>query len=444
MTRLGRTAVLVLACVAMGSAAHAEDLLQIYREALSRDPVLASARSTWLGAQERLPQAQAALLPSVTFSGSASLADTSINIRSTPPATGTRDQLAASLTVSASQPLYRRQNLVVIDQARQQVAQSDLVLASAQQDLILRVAQAYFDVLLAQDNLALAGAQKAAVSEQLAQAKRNFEVGIATITDTNEAQARYDQIVAQEIAAQNDLDNKRAALRSITGRLPIELRPLSSNLALELPPTDSAETWFARAATGNFQVRIAQAALDLAALEIERNRAANDPTLDLVASVRGDTSTGSSTSNVDSSARTASITLQFSMPLYTGGLVNSRMREAIAGQDKARQDLEAARRAAALATQTALLGVTSGAAQVKAFEQALVSSEVSLASSKLGMEVGVRTNLDVLNAQQVVFQTRRDLAQSRYNLLMSTLRLRSSVGELNEGELERVNRALGV
>lgn len=438
-------AIVLLAAVAV-DVASAEDLLQIYREATANDPVLASARATWLATQEAVPQAQAGLLPGVSLVGSAADLDYNTSVRSDPTTTFHQRFPQYAYTVNASQPLYRPQNWIALDQARQQIGQGDYVLASSQQDLILRVAQAYFDVLLASFNIELTESQQAAVSENLAQAKRNFEVGTATITDTNDAQAKFDQIVAQEISVRNDLDNKLAALAAIIGRLPRELKRFARKFEPELPMPNALEPWVEKAISENLQVRIARANYDIASLEVDRQRAGHYPTLDLVASFnQGYAGAAASTAlaaNFASDSRLAQIGLQLNVPIYQGGLINSKVRQAIANQDKARQDLESARRTAQLAAQTSFSGVANGVAQVKAFEQALASAQVSYDSNKLGLEVGVRTNLDVLNQQQQVFQTRFNLAQSYYVYLISTLKLKQAIGTLSDDDVEKINRDL--
>jgi outer membrane protein len=423
--------------------AYGEDLLQIYRDARINDPALAAAQSSWQATQERLPQARSFLLPNVSASAAASanLYDASVHSDPRIDING-RGFGFGTLTISASQPLYRYANKVAFDQARDQVEQSDFTLQFARQDLILRVAQAYFDVLLAQFNVELAESQKAAVSEQLAQAKRNFEVGVATITDTNEAQAKYDQVVAQEITSANDLENRRAALRAIIGRAPGELRRLGPGFEPQLPQPDSPDYWIEKALANNIQVRVAQYNYDIAALEVERQRAGHLPTVDLVGSYNVQAANASSNSNVAIDSRQATIGVALNVPIYQGGFVNSKVREAIALQDNARQNLEAARRNALFSAQTGYAGVTSAAASVKAFEQALVSAQVAYESNRTGQEVGVRTNLDVLNTQQVVFQTRRDLAQAYFNYIVGVLRLKSAIGALSDEDLEDINRRL--
>jgi len=307
----------------------------------------------------------------------------------------------------------------------------------------VRVAQAYFDVLAARDTLGLVRAQKAATSEQLAQAKRNFEVGTATITDTHEAQARFDLIVAQEIAAQNDLENKRRALQQVTGKEYAELTPLRADVKLAPPNPAEMQAWVDLAERQSYPVLIQDAGTEIAALEAKRNRAGHYPTLDLVATHGQSSQTGSELSSIGSDRTTSTIGLQLALPLFQGGAISSREREAAANHEKAKQDLENARRSSVLSTRQSYLSVINGIAQVRALEQALVSSQSALDSNKLGYEVGVRINIDVLNAQQQLFQTRRDLAVARYNTITSHLRLKAAAGSLKEEDLEEVNRALG-
>ncbi|CAG0949644.1 Outer membrane protein TolC [Burkholderiales bacterium] len=435
---------LLILALGFGSttAALAEDLLHIYREAQKQDATVAAARATWQATQEKLVQGRSGLLPSVSLSGNLTQTNFDSRVKSEPPIDTERNYHSHGFTLSATQPVYRMQNFVAYDQARQQVTQADWILGAAEQDLVLRVAQAYFDALLAGDGVSLAGAQKAAVSQQLAQARRNFEVGTATITDTNEAQAKYDQIVAQEIAAQNDLEIKYRALQSVIGRFPASLSPLGPKLELRTPEPAVMDDWVARAEKSGYAVRISEATFEISKLEVDRNRAGHYPTLDLVASYNDTRSSASSLSTFGSNSKTGQISLQLAIPLYAGGAQSSKVREAAANFEKSRQDLEGARRAATLSARQAFLGVTNGIAQVKALQQALVSADTALSSSKVGMEVGVRTNVDVLNAQQQVYQVRRDLAAATYNYLMNLLRLKAAVGELREADLEQFNRYL--
>jgi len=353
-----------------------------------------------------------------------------------------RDYWLANATFSASQPLYRMQNVIALGQAKEQVTQSDFSLGIAQQDLIIRTSVAYFDVLLAEFNIELAQQQKVAVAEQLAQAKRNFEVGTATITDTNEAQAKYDSIVATEIQAINDLDRRRTALMAIIGRMPKNLKRVGSGFDPAPPSPNNIDYWIDRALKDNLSLRFAQSNFDIATLEVDRAKAGHYPTVDLVASYQAQSSNGTTTINVLNDSRLAQLGLVLNVPIYTGGFVNSRVRETISLQDRSRADLESARRAAVSNAQDGFSGVNSAVAGVKAFEQAVASAEVALQSNILGQEVGIRTNLDVLNVQQNVFSARRDLANAYFQYLLAVLRLKSAIGTLNEQDLEELNRRL--
>jgi len=346
--------------------------------------------------------------------------------------------------VTLSQPVFRAQNWIAIDQAKLQVMQAEAILASAGQDLALRVSQAYFDVLLAQDNVALSESQKAAISEQLAQAKRNFEVGTATIVDTLEAQARYDQANAKEIADKNDLEVKRRALQLLIGNVPEFLLPLKDPLVLAPPVPADIEAWVSTGHESSYNVVSARANAEIAIREVDRQRAGHLPTIDLSATYgEGYNPTTSTASLLGSNTITGSVGLTLSVPIFSGGLTQSRVREALANRERANQDLENTERTVAQSVRTNFLNVTSGIAQVRALEQALASTQSQLDSTILGRDVGVRTSVDVLNAQQQVYQTRRDLQQARYNYLISTLRLKAAAGTLTDTDLELVNRTLG-
>lgn len=430
-----RNAVAAALLLAAGNVAAA-DLLTLYRDAQVSDPVYQSARAQYAATTEKLPQARSQYLPQIAGTGAI------FRNHSERDGVADRDFTTKTFAITLSQPVFRLQNWIAINQAQLQVMQAESVLAAAQQDLGLRVAQAYFDVLLAQDNVALSQAQKTAISEQLAQAKRNFEVGTATIVDTLEAQARYDQSVAKEISDQNDLEVKRRALQVLLGRLPDGLTPLRDPLVLAEPTPQDIEQWVKTAADSSFQVAIARASYDIAQQEIGRQRAGHLPTLDFSGSVSHVIDPTSAAPPVSTISDNASVGLTLSIPIFTGGLTQSRVREAVALRDRASEDLENAQRTVAQSVRSAYLNVTSGIAQVKALEQALVSTQSQLDSTILGRDVGVRTSVDVLNAQQQVFQTRRDLQQARYNYVMNTLRLRAAAGQLAEADIEQVNRAL--
>jgi len=441
---------LALALLLLSAAAQAEDLVQVYRDALRYDAQFAAARHALDAGRERLPQGEALLLPNIGLSASANYGDATVRFRQSEPAiaASTPDSINRNpsnwgATISLTQPIFRKDNWLRRDQSEFQVRQSEATYEQARQDLILRSAQAYFDVLAAQATLTVVRAQKVATAEQLAQAKRNFEVGTATITDTHEAQARYDLIVAQEIQAQNDLENRQRALQQITGKEYAALRDLRPDVKLAPPNPNNMQDWVDLAEKQSYPVLIQQAVTEIASLEAKRGEAGHYPTLDAVASLQNQNQRNPvSLSQVGSETNQATIGLQLALPLYQGGAISSRERETAALYMSSKEQLENARRASALAARQAFLAVNSGIAGVRALEQALVSSKSALESNKLGYEVGVRINIDVLNAQQQVFSTQRDLALARYNTINSQLRLKSSAGSLAENDLEDVNRAL--
>src|SRR5204863_7331247 len=356
--------------------AGAADLLRIYRDALANDATYASARATRDAGLESLPQGLAQILPTVSATAFTQYNDVAIAFRGASPEQyqyrlGNSNGYAVTLT----QPLFNWQNIQVYKEAGFKAVQAEATFGQATQDVIVRVAQAYFDVLASQDSLAFIQGQKVPISEQLAQAKRNFEVGTATITDTHEAQARFDLATSQEIAAQSDLEIRKRTLQQIVGKFPERLEPLKPNIELNPPKPNSMEDWATAAASQGYPVRAQEAALEIAVREIDRARAGHLPTLNIVGSTGSSSSsisTSTSINNNASDATSSAISLQLAIPLYAGGNVSSLVRQAVANREKAQQDLEGARRTAALSARQSYVGVTNGMAQVKALEAAIV------------------------------------------------------------------------
>src|SRR3989440_687059 len=416
--------------------ARAGDLLQIYRDALANDATYASARATRDAGLESLPQGLAPILPTVNATAFTQDNRNNISFRGAAP-DSQRQGNSNGFTVTLTQPLFNWQNVQLYKEAGFKAAQAEATFGQATQDLVVRVAQAYFDVLASQDSLAFIQAKKVAIPEQLAQAKRNFEVGTATITDTHEAQARFDLATSQEIAAQGDLEIKKRALQQIVGKFPERLEPLKPSIELNPPKPNSMEDWASAAASQGYQARAQEAALEIAVREIERIRAGHLPTLNIVGSAgqsSSSISTSTSVNNNPSDATSRTIGLQLAIPLYAGGNVSSQVRQAVANREKAQQDLESTRRTAALSARQAFVGVSNGMAQVKALEAALISSRSALDSNKLGYEVGVRINIDVLNAQQQLYSTERDLAAARYNTSTNHLGREAAAASVTEQE----------
>ncbi len=431
-------AAVAAAVAAMATPANAQNLVDIFASARAFDANFQSAKLQYEANLARAEQARAGLLPTAGLSAGASRSA----FENTNP-TIDRGFTSQTATLSASQPLYRPANRATYEQGIKQVDAAKAQLETAQQDLLVRTSQAYFDALAAQDSLTFVQAQKAAVAEQLASAKRNFEVGTSTITDTREAQARFDLVTAQEIAAENDLRVKKLALDTVAGISGAQPKGLNVPITLPSVVPQDVNMWVQQSELVHPNIRQAQSALDVAALEITKAEAGHKPTLDLNASYNLNRNpSGSAQSQLGGRSNTATIGLAFNLPLFAGFATQNRIRETLSLKDKAQSDLEGARRSVALATRTAFFGVQSGQGQVKALEAAEASSQSALDANKLGYQVGVRINIDVLNSQSQLFQTKRDLAQARYNVLLGGLRLRQANGTLVPEDLLIINSLL--
>jgi len=449
---LRRLPLAVLLSLAFAGASQAQSLVDIYDMARGYDAAYLSAKAQYDANLAKADQGKAQLLPAVGLTGGATR--NQLEAHSTPANNAylqDRTYTTQTAGVNATQPLYRPANLATYRQSQKGLELAEAALNQADQDLIVRVSQAYFDVLTAQDSLTLVQAQKAAVAEQLASAKRNFEVGTATITDTREAQARHDLVTAQEIAADNDLRVKSVALELLVGKA--GLKPQRLQPAATLPPVDGqgVDSWIAQSEEAHPAIRQARANLDVAKLETEKAMAGHKPTLDLTLGYNAQknisgTSVGAlSTSNSVNGANQVNIAsagVTFNLPLFAGNATQNRIRETTALEEKARLDLEGAQRQVTQATRTAYLGLQSGLGQVKAYEAAEASSQVALDANKLGYQVGVRINIDVLNSQSQLYQTKRDLAKARFDVLIGQLKLRQAAGVLKAEDLQPINRLL--
>ncbi|HSI59039.1 MAG TPA: TolC family outer membrane protein [Ideonella sp.] len=453
--KLHRAALLVPLALAFGAAgsARAQSLLELYNAARAYDAVYLATRSQADAAQFRADQARALKLPSVGLAGTANL-----GYSDTPDSDSalTARTKSAQLAINGQQTLFNKADSATISQAERGVTIAQAQLRGAEQDLIVRLSQAYFDVLAASDTLGTVLASKKAISEQLASAKRNFEVGTATITDTREAQARYDLALAQEIAADNDLRVKQLALEQTVGRTGISPRPLAVPVELPLLVPAAVDDWVINADNQSPAVQQARLALEVAKLETDKARAGHLPTVTLTASVgtgrnlaSGDAATGlapplpqTTAYNLNNSGTTAGIGLTVNVPLFAGYSIQNRVKETLSLEEKSVSDLDFARRTVAQGTRQAFFGVQSGHAQVKALEAAESSSKLALEATQLGYRVGVRVNIDVLNAQTQLFQTQRDLSKARYDVVMGGLRLRQASGLLVPDDVQAVNTLL--
>ncbi len=416
---------------------NASDLIDIYRDAQEHDAEYAAARAAHMAAQEKLPQGRAGLLPTLTLSGVRRRQLINTNRGSEVTIDNT------SLVITAIQPLFRMENFVAYQQSKIQVMQADAQFIIAAQDLILRVAQAYFDVLIALFNVGVEEDQKKAIAQQLKQAKGSFEAGTSTIVDTYEAQARFDLTVSRLIIARNALEVNKRKLLKITGRFPDNLARLrESDLDLFDLKYASMEDWLTVAEQNSLTIRVQQAVYEIAKKEVERARAGHYPTLDLVALYSDQEGVGGAITGQGIDLTSKEIGIQLNVPIFSGFAVQSRVREALANQERVFEDMKNTRRNTALQVSQQYLNATNGTALVRALRQAVISSKSQFESTKLGQEVGVRIEVDVLNAQGLHSIARRDLARAYYNFFMSRLRLKAEAGELDEEGLRQINEAL--
>jgi outer membrane protein len=441
-----RPAVLTQSLMAAGvmlfaaGAASAQSIQALYDAARGYDATYLAAQAQAESIGHQYERIKALQRPTVSLGAgiSRSLSDS--------PSADSTYATRSEVGVSARQPLFNRSNNLTIDQAERslQAAQADLALA--EQDLIVRLTTAYFEVLAAQDTLGTAQANKTAIAEQLASAKRNFEVGTATITDTREAQARFDLATAQEIVAENNLRTARVALDQLVGTQSVAPRPLAVPVRLPTVEPGNVEAWVSQAVDSP-NIKRAQLAYDVAQLETGKARAGHLPTVDLVGSYgksRNDSVVGraQTVTGLQGSFTSGSIGIELNVPLFAGYSIQNRVKETLSLEEKARNDLEFTRRGVTQSTRQAFLAVQSGEASVRALEAAEASSKLALEATQLGYKVGVRVNLDVLNAQTQLYTTQRDLYRARYDVVLGNLRLKQAAGSLRPEDVASVNGLL--
>jgi outer membrane protein len=421
-----------------------QNLLQIFQQAQINDPAWAAAQKANQAAQEKIIQGRALLLPTIGLSANAN--QTNADIQYTGNANVFRNNGSErfetySYTLNASQPVYRPQNNIQYAQAKTQAAYADVQLTSAQQDLIMRVSQAYFDVLIAQDKIELINAQKQATMLQLNQAQANFKVGVATITDVNDAQAKLDLLLAQEVAAYNTLEDKKRAIEAITGNTPGALVAAHLNLRMDMIEPHEMSAWVNLAIENNPELLAQQKALEFAKQDVERNHAGHMPTLDAVGSYNYTNANGG-INGFGNKLDNFTLGLQLQLPLYQGGAIASKEREALLNYQKAQDELEQSRRKAILQTRRAWLNLSSAVAQVHAYEQAVISGQSQVDSTRKAYKVGIRNTVDVLNAQQQFYTAQHDLHEARYNYLANIIKLKTAAGIIIESDISLVNAEL--
>ena len=443
--RLRRASLPVLLTVSLLVPLHAPaaDLLSLFQLAEQRDPVLKGAQAGLRATLEAFPQARAGLLPSVGIT-----ANVARNFQQVTTPEGTTPAgvdgfqggdftfTSGGYSLNVTQPLYHRDRFIQLKQADSRIRQAHHEVDAVYQELIVRLTERYFALLGAADNLDFAGAELTALRRQLEETRQRFEVGLIAITDVEEAQAGYDLSVAQEIEARNLQDDAREALHEVIGEEPGAIAKLREQIPLLSPEPADIAAWADQALVQNLRVAAASAAVDTAREEIDRQAAGHFPTLDLVGSHGFDTS-GGRFGNVETDG--TAIGVELAVPIFSGGAVVSRTREAAEQHQQAIERMEQARRESYRRTRVAYLGVITGISRIKALKQAVQSSIVSVASTKAGLEVGTRTAVDVVVTERALFGTRRDYARARYNYLLDTLRLKFAAGTLTSSDLVAVN-----
>ncbi|MDD5391629.1 MAG: TolC family outer membrane protein [Thiothrix sp.] len=413
--------------------ASAENLLQVYQQAKGHDAQFKAQESSHLAILEKRQQALAALKPQVSLSGKAAYNES----RDTLTNNATVNGDAANYTLQMGKSLFNKGISANIGKTDAVIGQSTAALESYRQDLIMRVADAYFKALLAQENVIFAGAEKDAISHQLEQTQAYFDAGRSAITDVKEAEASYAASVAQEINATQQLDIARELLRVQTGGFYPNLLAPRNNMPLSVPTPNSIEAWVNTAKQNNHLLRASKYGITAAQKEVEAQRAGRYPTLDLYAN-----HTGSYLDNdVYKNRRTndSAIGLSVSVPLYTGGATSSKIREAQDKFQQAQQEYDLQGSQTEQQTRSAFLTVQSSISQVEANKQALAAAETAAEATQAGFEVGTRTAVDVLNSLRNVFKARRDYASARYTYLQSTLTLRQAAGTLNDKDVASIS-----
>ena len=440
LAAIAQTAGGALAAAPNGTAPLSLNLSQAYRAALAQDAVIGAAEAAAAARRERLPQARAQLLPNISANASRFRND----LESVQPGLGgepfrsEQKYTSSSRALTIRQPLYRPFNFADYQQAKAQVNDANATLDKELQNVAVRVSGAYLEGLLAQDQLALVLAQKEAYTTQLDAARKRFAAGAGVRTDIDEAQARVDMTIAQELEARQNLDYTKRQLQVMVNAPIASLAPVDADkLRATAPDPGALLQWTDRAEEASPELRSLRAQLEAARYEIEKAQAGHKPTLDAIA--QWSISDSDNVTRVNSRYDSKSIGVQLNVPIFAGGYVNSQVRQAVAEQERIAQALEATRRDLALRVEKEYRGLTEGALRIRALEQAVKSTEIMVHSNRRSFEAGSRTLVDILNAEQERVSAMRDLANARYVYMMSRIRLRALAGEADEQAVQEIN-----
>ncbi len=443
--RRAARAALAAACLAACGASHAIDLMDAWRHAQGSDPAFLAAQDALAAGREKALQGRALLLPQVGLSASATQMRERSQLNLPPQLAGLvpaeSSGRAHQVAIQLVQPLYDPKARAEKAQLEQHTGRAEVQWRHAGQQLAQRVAETYLAVLLAEQQLAVVRAERAAMAQQRDRAQARYDVGRGKITELQETQARLDHVAAREVSAASTLSLRQAQFSALTGVAAQGLAALDEGHAARPPAPADLASWQAQADAANPQVLTRQIDLAIAQAEAEKNRRPARPTLDLVASVGHRGLPGGSAYGLESQ-RSASVGVQFSVPLYAGGALDSRERESLARARQSEQELAAAKRDARLQVQDGYLAATTGVARIAAQRQSLLSARTALEATTLGRDLGTRTELDVIDAQQRVYGAQLDLLQARHEQLLAGVRLAAAAGSLGEPELRALNAAL--
>ncbi len=430
----------LLAGLLVPTSARAENVMDIYRLAQLNDPQFRSAQATHQANLQRAEQARGALRPTISGQALTSQKDVDVETESgiVSRPSGSADFNSTEIALTLTQPIYNSALFAGLRQARAEVRRTEAQFAAAKQDLIVRVAEAYIAVLATLDNVELNAAQKAANGRQLESVEGRLEAGLATVTDVNQARARYESDVAGEIEAENNLRDARQGLSQLTGTEIMNVARLDREAPLVQPDPPDVGQWVATALAQNLRLATDRESVEIAREEVKRQRAGHLPTLDLVGSYTDADDSGSVT-GPGVETKTTEIGLQLTVPIYQGGRVSAQAREAAHRYDAAQQDLEQQRRAVERATRSAYLGVTGGVSRIRAFGQSVIAAQSTVEAKREGFEAGINTNIEVLDAQRDLFIASTGFLRARYDYILNLLRLKQNAGTLSEEDLQRFN-----
>jgi outer membrane protein len=431
----------LLALVLLPTAARATDLLDVYKLALSNDPTYLAAKANYNAEREKLGVASSVLWPHVYASANVGWNDINSGLIPVmnPLASAQQTYSNSGYAITLSEPLFDWEAFAAVSQAHAGVRQATAVFEAQREGLFLRVAGAYFHLLLANDNLGLAKSQEAAISQQREVAQGRLKVGLGTITEVDDANARYQMAAAQELQAQNNLADAQQAMREIAGNIPPKLLKLRDDIPLQQPTPADINQWVTKALSQNYQVVAAKEGTVIAKREISRQHAGAYPKLNVVGRYFSSNNIGAEFGISGANETGTSVGLQLTVPIFQGGLVHKLSKSAGYTYEAAQQNLEATRRHVEREVRDAYLGISSGASRVSALKQAVVASKSALEAKKTGYEAGINTNLQVLDAQRDLYQAQRDYAAARYDYVFSELRLKQAAGTLSETDLAQIN-----